>query len=58
VSARLFRNVIARCGVVASENDLRTLFYQSVDRGFANTIGATSNEGHLALKSVCHGLSP
>ena len=44
--------------VVAGENNLRAFFNQSVDSGLANTIGAASDEGYLALKSVCHGLSP
>jgi hypothetical protein len=58
VGARFFCNVITRHAVVASENDLRALFYQSVDRSLADTIGAASDEGYLALKSFCHGLSP
>ena len=42
MGACFLRNVITRRAVVAGKNDLRALFYQPVDRGLADTIGAAN----------------
>ena len=58
VSARFLGNLITRYRVVAGKNHLCAFLDESVNSRPADPIGAASNEGYFALKSVCHRLSP